>query len=45
MNCNFTASEFNVNSMTKNLINVNVQIGKNDEDSITKNVDFTLRYW
>ena len=32
-------------NVTKNIINVNMKIGKNDDDSITKNIDFTLRYW
>lgn len=45
MNCVFTSKTYNVNTTTKNLINVSMQIGKNDEKSITKNVDFTLKYW
>lgn len=45
MNCSFTAKTYNVNNITKNLINVNMQIGKNDKKSVTKNVDFTLKYW
>ena len=45
MNCVFTSKTYNVNTTTKNLINVSMQIGKNDEESITKNVDFTLKYW
>lgn len=45
MNCTFTSKTYNVNNTTKNLINVNMQIGKNDEKSVTKNIDFTLRYW
>ena len=45
MNCTFTSKQYNVNTKTKNLINVDMQIGKNDDKSVTKNVDFTLRYW
>ncbi len=45
MNCTFTAKTYNVNTTTKNLINVDMQVGKNENKSITKNVDFTLKYW
>lgn len=45
MSCTFTSSQYNVNTTTKNIINVNMQIGKNAEDSVEQNVDFTLRYW
>lgn len=45
MNCTFTPKEYEVNNITKNLINVNLKIGKNDKKSIEKNIDFTLRYW
>ena len=45
MNCTFTGSEIEVGNVTKNIINVNVQIGKNDDKSVTKNIDFTLKYW
>ena len=45
MNCTFTGSEIEVGNVTKNIINVNVQIGKNDDKSVTKNIDLTLKYW
>lgn len=45
INCKFTLSEYTVNSVTKNIINVNTQIGRNNEDSSTKSIDFTLKYW
>lgn len=45
INCTFTGSQLEVGNVTKNIINVNMKIGKNDDDSITKNIDFTLRYW
>lgn len=47
MNCSFTASEYNenTNNITKNIINVNMQIGKNEKNSVTRNIDFTLKYW
>ena len=45
LNCTFTAGQYNVNTLTKNLINVDMQIGKNEQKSLTRNVDFTLRYW
>lgn len=43
--CNFTLSPYTVNTVSKNIINVDLQIGKNAEDSITQNLSFTLRYW
>ena len=45
LQCTFTASTFTVDSITKNIINVNFQIGNDIEDSISDNIDFTLRYW
>ena len=45
MNCTFTPKEYAVGETTKNLINVDLKIGKNDEKSVEKNIDFTLRYW
>ena len=45
MNCNFTLSQYNVDSKSKNIINVDMQIGKNAEKSVQKNVDFVLKYW
>ena len=43
MNCTFTGSQIEVSNVTKNIINVNVQIGKNAEDSVTKNIDFLTK--
>lgn len=45
LSCRFTAKEYTANEVTKNLINVTMKIGSNDEKSVTRNVDFTLRYW
>lgn len=45
INCEFTPKKYRVEEIDKNLINVNLKIGKNDEKSIQKNIDFTLRYW
>lgn len=45
LNCNFKISSYNVNTVSKNIINVELQIGRNSEDSINRNIDFTLRYW
>lgn len=45
MNCTFTPETYNVNTTAKNIINVNVQIGKSDNRFIAQNVDFTLKYW
>ena len=46
MNCTFTAEEpYKVGTVSKNIINVNMKIGKNDNNYVTQNVDFTLRYW
>ena len=45
LSCEFTAKEYNVNEVTKNIINVNMRIGSNEEKSVTRNIDFTLRYW
>lgn len=45
LNCTFSTNDFNVNNTMKQIINVNMKIGKNDEKSVIKNVDFTLRYW
>lgn len=44
-NCTFSTSNYNVNNMTKQIINVNMRVGKNNKEYVTKNVDFTLRYW
>ena len=45
LKCTFISKNYNVNTITKNIINVNMQIGKDENKSITKNIDFTLRYW
>ena len=45
MSCTFTPKEYDVSNITKNLINVDLKIGKNDEKCVEKNIDFTLRYW
>ena len=45
ISCNFTQDSYTVNSVNKNIINVNIKIGKSDEDSFEKNIDFVLRYW
>lgn len=45
MDCTFTSGQYNVNTTTKNLINVNMQIGKDEDDSVLKNITFTLKYW
>lgn len=45
INCKFTAKEYNVDSTVKNIINASMQIGKTQEKSIVRSVDFTLRYW
>lgn len=45
LNCNFSTKVYNVNDLAKNIINVNLKIGKKEENSIEKNIDFTLKYW
>lgn len=45
MNCNFTLSQYNVDTISKNIINVDMQIGKTTEKSVQENVDFVLKYW
>lgn len=44
LECTFTKSEYNVNTITKNIINTNLIIGKND-NTFSKNIDFVLKYW
>ena len=44
ISCTFTPKTYNVNELSKNIINVNMRIGK-EKNSIGKNIDFTLRYW
>lgn len=45
LNCKFSLSQYTVNEIAKNIVNVYTQIGRNDEDSMTKSIDFTLKYW
>lgn len=45
LSCNFVLNTERVNTTNKNICTVNMQIGEDAEDSITKNVDFTLKYW
>lgn len=45
MNCNFELSQYTAGNIDKNIIKVTMQIGRDQEDSMTKSIDFTLRYW
>lgn len=45
LQCSFSPSTYTVNDTVKNIINVNMRIGENTEDSISRNIDFTLKYW
>lgn len=45
LDCTFSTNNFNVNNITKQIVNVNMKMGKNDEKYVVKNVDFTLKYW
>lgn len=45
ISCNFTGDIYTVNSVDKNIINVDIKIGKSEDDSFEKNIDFVLRYW
>lgn len=40
----FTSSDYTENDFTKKIVNVNTEIGKND-NTITRNIDFVLKYW
>ena len=40
----FTESDYNVNSITKKIVNVNTTMGFGKEE-ITRDIDFVLRYW
>lgn len=44
LECTFTSDTYNVNSITKNIINTNIKIGRNDS-IFEKNIDFVLKYW
>lgn len=43
--CKFSLNKYTVNTVTKNIINVNLKIGKSGDDYFENNVDFTLKYW
>lgn len=45
LKCEFTLKTYNVGDLSKNIINVYLQIGKEDKTIFEKNVDFTLKYW
>ena len=40
----FTSSDYTENDFTKKIVNVTAEIGKNNE-TITRNIDFVLKYW
>lgn len=40
----FTGSDYTVNNFTKKIVNVKAEFGKNSE-TITRNIDFVLKYW
>lgn len=43
--CDFSLSNYTVDTTIKNIITVNMKIGSNDEDSMQKSIDFTMKYW
>lgn len=45
LSCKFTITPFNVNTITKNIINLDIKIGRNSSDFFEKNIDFTMKYW
>lgn len=45
LQCNFSPSTYTVNNTEKNIINVDMKIGEDTEDCISRNIDFTLKYW
>lgn len=46
INCTFSKEQpYMVDDISKNIINVDMQIGKSEEKSVTQNVDFVLKYW
>ena len=45
ISCKFELFQYSVNTVNKNIINVDMKIGKNQDDFMTENVDFTLKYW
>lgn len=40
----FKSSDYTKNDFTKKIVNVTTEIGKNTE-TITRNIDFVLKYW
>ena len=40
----FTASDYTKDDFTKKIVNVTAEFGKNNE-TITRNIDFVLKYW
>lgn len=40
----FTRSDYTQNNFTKKIVNVTAQFGQNS-DTITRNIDFVLKYW
>lgn len=45
LSCKFTITPVNVNTITKNIINLDIKIGRNSSDFFEKNIDFTMKYW
>lgn len=43
-NCSFTQSTHVINNTTKNLIKVNLKIGKNNKE-YKKEIEYVLKYW
>lgn len=41
---NFKGSDYTVNDFTKKIVNVTAEFGRNNE-TITRNIDFVLKYW
>lgn len=40
----FTSSDYIVNTVTKKIVNVTAEFGRGNE-TITRNIDFVLKYW
>lgn len=43
-NFSFTGSDYTENNFTKKIVNVIAEFGRNNE-TITRNIDFVLKYW
>ncbi len=44
--CKFSLNTpYTVNSVTKNIINVYIKMGKTENNIFEENIDFTLKYW